>query len=102
MLLRLVRKAKEREKEERAQDKRPAVHLEEQTTVGVIPPNGCRDLVHRRVVFVRVGPASPRTDTQLYSFRDQDRSQRDGPEYFGGRNDHQTDVPVASEMGRRH
>ena len=102
MLLRLIRKAEEREKEERAQDKRPAVHLKGENSIGVILPNGCRELVHRGVVFVRVGPAPPRTDTQLYSFHDPDRSQRDGSKYFGGRNYHQADVPVTSEMGRRY
>ena len=102
MLPRLIRKTEERKKKERAQDKRPAVHLEGENTIGVILPNGRWDLVHHGVVFVRVGPASPRTDTQLRGFHDPNRSQRNGPQHFGGRNDHQTDVTVTSEMGRRH
>ena len=99
MLPRLVRKAEERKKEERAQDKRPTEHLENENRIGVILPNGCRGLVHRRVVIVRVGPTSPRIDTQLGRFHDVNRCQRDGPKHFGGRNDHQTDVPAAAETG---
>jgi len=47
MLPRLIRKAEERKKDERAQDKRPAVHLEGENTIGVILPSGCWDPVHR-------------------------------------------------------
>jgi hypothetical protein len=102
MSTRLIRQAEEREKEERAQDKRPAEHLESENTIGVILPNGCWDLVHHGVVCVRVGPAFPRIDTQLRIFHDDKRSQRNGSKYFGGRNDHQTDVPATTETGRRH
>jgi hypothetical protein len=102
MSTRLIRKAEECEKEERAQDKRPAVHLEEENSIGFIPPNGFWDLVHRGIVFVRVGPASPRFDTHLGTFHDDKRSQRDGSKYFGGRDDHQTDVPVTTDTGTRH
>ena len=102
MLLRLIRKAEEHEKEERAQDKRPAVHLEAENTIGVILPNRCWDLIHRGVVFVRPCPASPGINTQLCFFHDENRPERNGSKYFGGRNGHQTDVPVTIEIGRRH
>lgn len=51
---------------------------------------------------MRVGPASPRADTRLCTFHDPNYSQRNSPEYFGGRDDHQSDVSVTGEMGRRH
>ena len=102
MLPRLIRKAEEREKQERAHHKRPAIHLEEENSEGVVLPNGCWDLVHHGVVFVREGPASPTTDAKDCGFHYPNRSQRNGPKYKGHRNDHQTDVPVTSETGRRH
>ena len=103
MSTRLIGKAEEREKEKRAQDERPAVHLEEKNSIGLILPNGCWDLVHRGVVFVRVSPASPRINTQLGFFHDINRSQRNGPKYLSAGNSHQANVPATSDTrGGRH
>ncbi len=103
MSKRLIRKAKECEKGERAQDKRPAEHLEGQNAIGVILPSGSWDLVDHGVVLVRECPASPRVDTQFRIVYDVKRSQRNGPKYLHGGNGHQTEVPATTEArGRRY
>ena len=84
----LFRKAEEREKDERAQDKRPPVHLEDENIIGVVLPNRCWDLVNHGVVFVHVSPASPRINTQLRLFHDIERCQRNGPKYLAAGNNH--------------
>jgi hypothetical protein len=51
-------------------------------TIEVTLPNGCWDLLHRGVVFVRVGPASPTCNTKLRIAHNVESSQRKGPEYL--------------------
>ena len=102
-LARLIRKAKEREKDKSARDQRPAEYLEAISQIWVILPNEACDLDDLGIVAVRVGPAFPRCDTRLRIGDDEIRPQRNGPEYLGGRNGHQAEVPATAEtMGMRH
>ena len=76
MLARLIRKAKEAEKDESARDKRPTVCLD---AAGVLPPNDAWDLDDMGKVAVREGPSFPRFDTCLRIDDDKIRPQRNGP-----------------------
>ena len=58
MLTRLIRKAEEREKGERAQDVKPTT-LDAEHDFGKCLPNGARDLNDMLVVIVCVRPAFP-------------------------------------------
>ena len=102
MLERLVRKAKEREKDKSARDQRPAEHLEADFHTRVIPPDRACDLVDFGIVAVRVGPAFPRCDTALHIGDDDIRPQRNAPEYIGGRKGHQPEVTATAKTLRRH
>ena len=100
---RLIREAKEREKDKSARDKRPTVYLRGVSYIWVILPNKACDLDDLRIVAVRVGPAFPRIHTALSIDHDEIRPQRDGPKNLDGANGHQADVPAATETrGSQH
>jgi hypothetical protein len=102
-LARLIRKAKEREKDKSARDQRPAEHLEAISHTRVTPPDEACDLDDLGIVTVRGGPALPRCDTCLRTDDNDIRPQRNGPEHLGGRKGHQAEVPATAKLGmRRH
>jgi len=99
MLARLSSKAEQREKKKRAEDKRPAKHLEVDSHLGVILPSKARDLYDLGIVPVHVGPALPRYDTRLRVFHNVICPQRNGPQNLGNRNSHQAEVPATIGTG---
>jgi hypothetical protein len=101
MLARLIRKAKEREKNKRARDNQPTEHLEANSYWWVILPDETRDLADRGIVGVYVGPARPRRDTHLHIVYDDIRPQRNGPEYLDAGKGHQAEVPATTRTIRR-
>jgi hypothetical protein len=103
MLARLIREAKEREKDKSARDQRPAEHFEVVNHTRVIPPDEACDLDDLGIVAVCVGPAFPRCDTRLRIGDDDIQPQRNGPKYIGGGKGHQPEAPAtAKTLGMRH
>jgi hypothetical protein len=102
MLARLIRKAKEREKDKSARDHRPAEYPEATSQIWVVLPNDAWDLDDLGIMAVHFGPAFPRSDT-LCIGDDEIRPQRNGPEYLGGRKGHQPEVPATVKtLGVNH
>ena len=85
MLARLIRKAKEPEKDKSARDQRPAEYPEAISQIWVVLPNDTWDLDDLGIVSVRVGPAFPGFDTRLRIGDDEICPQRNGPEYIDSR-----------------
>jgi len=101
MFARLSRKAKQREKDKRACDKRPAEHLQFHSHLRVILPSDAWDLRDHRIVSMRVGPALPRVETLLSIGHNKKRRYRNGRKYIGGRYDHQAEIPALTETRGR-
>jgi hypothetical protein len=103
MLARLIRKAKEREKDKSARDQRPAEYPEGTSQIWVVLPNDAWDLVDLGIVAVRVSPAFPGLDTHLRIGDDEIRPKRNGTKYLRGRKGDQPDVPATAQtLGMYH
>ena len=103
MLASLICKAKEREKDKRARDQRPAEYLDPSSKLWVVLPNVAWDLDDLGIVSVHLSPASPRPDTCRRIGDDEIRPQRNGPKYLGRRKGHQPEVPATAKTLRmRH
>ena len=103
MLARLIRKAKEPEKDKSARDQRPAEYPKANSQIWVVLPNDARDLVDLGIVTVHISPAFPRLDTCLRIGHDEIRPQRNGPKYLGRRKGHQPEVPATVKtLGMDH
>jgi len=92
MFTRFPSKAKQREKEKRAKDNRPAKHLEEESRPVVILPSITWDLSDLGIVPVHISPALPRYDTRLRVIHNVKCPQRNGPQHLSGGNGHQAEV----------
>jgi hypothetical protein len=84
MFARLTSKAEQREKDKRACNKRPAIHLQSKGYRRVIPPKEACDLSDLGTVAMHASPALPGYDTHLRTGHDVIRPYRNGPEYLGG------------------
>lgn len=98
MLARLVREAKEAEKDERASDDQPAEHLEPVVEARIPLPRESWYLNDSGIVAVHVLPADPRADALLRVVDDHVRPYRDGSENLDGREGHQAEVAPAVEV----
>lgn len=94
MFARLPSKAKQREKDKRACNKRPARHLEVERQYRVIPPNKACNLLDLGIVAVHASPTLPRYNTQLRIGHEVVRPQWDGPKYLHKGYNHQAEVPA--------
>jgi hypothetical protein len=100
MLASLIRKAEEREKEERAPDQQPARRLEAERAMGNFLPDGGWDLNDMRVVaaIVRFRPAFPRS-RMLVRYEGEDiRRQWNGAQYIDEGKGHQAEIPTTIEV----
>ena len=97
MFARLTTKAKQREKEKRASDQRPAKQLEVEGRHMIIPPNKACDLLD--VVAMHASPALPRYETHLRNDHDVIRAQWNGPEYLDDGNSHQAEIQATIGTG---
>ena len=98
MLTRLVREAKEGEKDERARDDQPAEHFEPIVEVRILLPCESWHLNDSGIVAVNALPADPRADVLLRVEDDHVRPNRDGPENLDGGEGHQAEVAAAVQV----
>jgi len=99
MFARLTTKAKQREKEKRACDQRPAKQLEVEGHDRIIPPTQACELLDVGIVAMHASPALPRYDTHLRNDHDVIRAQWNGPEYLDDGNSHQAEVQATIGTG---
>lgn len=97
-MARLVREAKEREKEKGASDDQPAEHLEPVVDIRIRLPFERRHLDDSGIVAVHALPADPRADALLRIEDDHIRPDRNGSENLDGRKDHQAEVAAPVEV----
>jgi hypothetical protein len=103
MLARLIRKAKEREKNNSACNQRPSEYLEATSQIWVVLPNDAWDLDDLGIVAVRVSPAFPGLNTYLRIGDDEIGPKRNGTKYLRGRKGDQPDVPATAQtLGMYH
>jgi len=98
MLARLVREAKEPEKDECAGDDQPAEHLEPIVAVHILLPYESWHLDDSGIVAVHVLPADPRADAHLRIVDDHIRPDRNGSQNLDGRKGHQAEVAATVEV----
>ena len=102
MYARLIREAEKREKEKSTRDERPTVYLDVGSYFRVILPNEACDLPDPGIMAVHVGPAYPRSDTQLCIVHNDIHPQRNSPEYLDAADGHQAEVPATTQTRGQH
>jgi len=98
MLARLIREAKEAEKDECAGDDQPAEHLEPVVDARVLLPYESWHLDDSGIVAVHILPADPRADALLRIVDDHIRPDRNSSEDLNGRKGHQAEVAATVEV----